>query len=412
MHLYKWIFLAATAAVGLAVFAGADNADAVALCKSEKVICPQSEAYVTKDPWPEQEISGSSTNFVLEAEKGKVTCPTGVPALISGRAEGLNGEPEQLRLSLSLSVLSLFAKCTVEISGKKTECTSISSGSMPGPLSYTSNGDGLAVLDAEPGISFVCGTALNCTYSAGSLTLDVTGAETAKIQASSEAVSGSGSVCLGKGTLSGTFEISKPNPMFVAEKIRPSSVFCKKNETPCSTGELVPTGTAVNGEAEAESKFIFEYSGVKKEPACKVWTFAGTLKQEFGVQRIRLTSYSTKECGGGLCNVTVASESAIWPTATGGGNGTTNWIGTIFEITGCPEAMKCIYGPNTSPLNEIEFTITGGSPMKLQRGALAMVKKTGSDASCSTNATWEGVAGTGGLIKDKILSPSPLFVTS
>jgi hypothetical protein len=405
MHLHKLIVLAAIAAVGFAVFASADRADAVALCKSEKVICPQSEAYVTKDPWPEQQISGSSTNFVLEAEKGKVTC---LFASISGKAEGVNAEPEQL--SLSLSVTGIF--CTADIGGKKTECTSTSSGSLPGSLSYTSNGDGLAVLDADPGILFVCGTAVNCTYSANPLTLDVTGAETAKIQASSEAVSASGSICLGKGTLSGTFEISKPKPMFVAEKIRPSSVFCKKNESPCATGEMVPPGTAVNGEAEAESKFIFEYSGVKKEPACKAWTFAGTLKQEFGVQRIRLTSYSVKECGGGLCNVTVGSESGIWPTATGGGNGTTNWIGTVFEITGCPAAMKCIYGPNTAPLNEMEFTITGGSPMKLQRGALAMVKKTGSDAACSTNATWEGVAGAGGLIKDKILSPSTLFVTS
>lgn len=406
MHLHKWIVLAAISAVGFTVFAGADSADAVALCKSEKVICPQSEAYVTKDPWPVQEISGLSTNLVLEAEKGKVTCPF---AANSGKAEGVNAEPEQLSFSLSVTTP---LKCTADIGGKKTECTSTSSGSLPGSLSYTSNGDGLAVLDAEPGILFVCGTAVNCTYSANPLTLDVTGAETAQIQASSEAVSASGSVCLGKGTLSGTFAISKPKPMFVAEKIRPSSVFCKKNESPCSAGEMVPTGTAVNGEAEAESKFIFEYSGVKKEPACKVSTFAGTLKQEFGVQRIRLTSYSVKECGGGLCNVTVGSESAIWPTATGGGNGTTNWIGTVFQITGCPEAMKCIYGPNTAPLNEIEFTITGGSPMKLQRGALAMVKKTGSDAACSTNATWEGVAGAGGLIKNKILSPSPLFVTS
>jgi hypothetical protein len=410
-HPHKLLALAASAAAGLVIFAGADSATATAtstaLCKSEKVICPYSEAYVRKDPFPSQAISGSSKNFVLEAEKGKVTCPS---ASISGTADGVNAEPEQLTIGLSVS--NPIKKCTAEISGKKTECTTASSGSLPGSLSYTSSGDGLAELDGDPGILFVCGTAVNCTYSANPLTLDVTGAATATIQASSEAVSASGSVCLGEGTLSATFEISNPKPMFVAEKIRPEAVFCKIVESPCSTGEMVPLQSAVSGEAEAESKFIFEYSGVKKEPACKVSTFAGTTKQEFGVMRIALTSQQFKECGGGLCTISAGSSSAMWPTATGEGNGTTNWIGTVFTITGCPEAMKCIYGPNTAPLNEIEFTTTGGSPMKVQRSALAMVKKTGSDAACSTNATWEGVAGTGGLIKYKILSPSPFFVTS
>ncbi|HEX6752936.1 MAG TPA: hypothetical protein VF093_05050 [Solirubrobacterales bacterium] len=368
-----------------------------ALCKSEVEECPYAEAYTA----PETKITPNLSGFALSLENGSIAC-TGK---VRGGLEPLTeGNEEVLVLNLEDY---FFTLCYLTTGGKKYFCET--EWALTGEqIAYTSSGDGSADLYAE--LHFDClSETLNCTYSPEAAFLDIEGGNPSLVKVIEESLTASGETCLGEGTLTTTFELTEPAPLFVADRIRPTTVLCKKNEATCSGAESYPSVTALSAELEAEVKFVFEYEGTKKEPACKVSSATGETYPERGVLQGGLLSLTFKECGGGLCNISTINSPPLGFGTTGSGNGTVKLNSASFQITGCPGALKCIYGLKEGPAT---FTATGGSPAKLSSGAVALTKLTGSETQCSTNATWEGVAGAGGLIKYKMTAPNPLFFSS
>ena len=281
-------------------------------------------------------------------------------------------------------------------------------------LKASSGGNGTGSVEfkgegGKPGMAVSCGTIISCTYSASTINLAFSGGSgSASLQASSVALTGTGSKCGTGATLNGKFILSSPTSVFLTDPGK--TKLCKANEIPCSTGvSIYPSGTVLRGATAAGSPALLKipslgevecassmqmmttaesgeplpaevtalgWSGCKvvgKEQTCTV----ETVSLPFGA------TVSATEGGGGGGTIVVKAG------AEGGEPGATVVCGTI---------VNCTYSNASSTL-----AYTGGAAGTANMTATA-VPLTGTGVKCGSGATWTA--------KYVLSEPSPIFATT
>jgi hypothetical protein len=210
MRYVKTVSLAAMAIAAVMAFAAAGSASAnTVLCeheegKSAPAICETPYAGGTA-------IEGKSTKTVLESSLGTVTCTESVS---KGKTSEESGNPLKGKIE-SLT----FSKCTLGT----TSCTATSvhlpynaavthtEGTFNGIMKVTNGGTG------APGATVVCGSLINCTFTAEGIELDALGGNPGSIVANKETLGHeAGLICPTTATWTATYTVNTPNPVFVA----------------------------------------------------------------------------------------------------------------------------------------------------------------------------------------------------
>jgi hypothetical protein len=208
----KIIGLAAVAAMAITAFAAA-SASASELCSTNTSPCTGT-MYM-----PGTAVSASSTSAVLTTSGGlvnpTVTCKKsstgGETTTTGGVGTTVNG---------SLSSLT-FSECTHNLASPPENTCTATAVNLPYLAKGTATGGGNGTLKVEsggkgnPGAKVECKGLPTCTYSAASVTLDVTGGNPATVVANKEALSGGAFPCPPNAQWTATYTVNAPKPVFL-----------------------------------------------------------------------------------------------------------------------------------------------------------------------------------------------------
>jgi hypothetical protein len=213
MKYLKMLGLAAIAALALTAIAGSGAASAATttLCKVNVNPCPATEDYPAG-----QVIKGAlkpGTTATLTPNPaffGHVTCTA---SSIEGKTNSTSGAP------LTGSITSLtFTGCTHN--GEK--CTSVTAVNLPYDVDVTtenttkSNGNGtMTVTDGLGAGAQVTCPGVNCTFTATTIDLKVTGGNPAFVTATEVPLKATGGFCPTEAKWDATYEVTSPKPLFV-----------------------------------------------------------------------------------------------------------------------------------------------------------------------------------------------------
>lgn len=408
MRLIRVLTACMAASVLVVVVLGTGSASATALCKSSVNPCAEAEIHASGT---ELEAKQEKREVVLDTDTEDVECEE---VKVKGEWETDKSGEYTHGVATELEFPGAAGKCeTTKV--PKAGCK-ITAQNLPYNMNVAAAGGGNGTVGlgnggfGAPSIKFECGAALNCTFSANELPFEVTGGTPAKATLKGKASSWTGTTCPKLfAEPKGTFKVEKPASLFIVSEVAPPKL-CSEKAGPCPALKVLGKGTLLEGEAEAESRFVFTYLGEKREPACKVATFTGEMTEAGKPLRGKITP-SFETCGA-TCNVSVVGAPyEIEIDRTGGGNGWLTWSKLTgseptFEIKcGLGGTEKCVYHTPS-----IEFNLTGDAAVPKLR-SVGKVSLTGSSVGCSTTATWQGVGGVE-EVRYKFTKPTAMFVTS
>jgi hypothetical protein len=196
--------LAAFCALAVLAALGPATASATRLCSVKGEICPEAKRWLEGT-----EITGASTTFQIVTASGNMNCNK---SKIEG--ELINGGGGAgVAVAARIDTLT-FAECSIG----GTQCTVATDLLAPYSIQFAWTSGFNGTMQISPGWEFVCGTKLNCAYSAPNAKLTVTGGEAAEVGASNLTLSRQGTICTTTAKLNAIYVLSSPGPMYVLEK--------------------------------------------------------------------------------------------------------------------------------------------------------------------------------------------------
>ena len=193
----KMLGLAIVAALALTAVVGAGTASATVICSTN----PCGTHYASGTT-----ISGSSNHAVLTTNIDTVTCTS---SGFSGKTTTTGGANETVKGTISSLT---FSGCT----NKEGEKCNVSSVNTPYNAEVHASGKGNGTLTVFNGGAFVdCGSFINCTFTAATASLSVTGGTPATAKANGISLSSSGFLCPSTATWTATYTVTSPKSLFV-----------------------------------------------------------------------------------------------------------------------------------------------------------------------------------------------------
>ena len=385
-HLKFTVLLAVFAATITGIF-GVGSASATVLCKQAKVPCPAESTY----------HAGSAIEATLKSgttvQLGAPLSETCTGSTLSGEATAETGGP----LPIKITSLTLSGTCN--------PCKTAAATNLPysGGVEYTSSGNASVNVEnggsGTPHLAFSACTflKLTCTFGVGKGGWSMQGGNPATLVANKvplvfEGGTGGTGLCGETSSLSATYEISNPKPVYPS--LATGTALCAENATPCPAGATYPEETTI--EASASSAKIGSLS------VCSSSSMGVSTSQEFGAPLgATLSSLTFAGCGGTCSVATAKAPVAAGFEAGGGGNGT---LTTSVSLT----LSKCTALNYTCEFSGQgrELSVEGGNPAKIgiSDGELAFIGGTGGEAKCGSSlklsASWT------------LSSPKALWVTT
>jgi hypothetical protein len=203
-HARLAILAALCSLVALAAF-GSATASATRLCSMKAEICPEAKRWGPTIP-----LTGEvSAPFQVVTGNGNMNCKK---SKIEGEIVNFGGGSG---VSVAAEIKRLtFAECTLGA----TPCTTATDLVAPYAVDFAWKAEFNGTMKISPGWEFICGTKLNCIYSAPNTKLTVTGAVAAEVGAAGLTLSRQGPNCTGTATLNAIYILSSPGPMYVTDK--------------------------------------------------------------------------------------------------------------------------------------------------------------------------------------------------
>jgi hypothetical protein len=195
----KILGLAIGVAAAFMAFVGAGSASAAVLCNTNSTPCGSK---VTAGTEIKAQL-GAGTKAVLAAGFAKIECEE---STVNGKVENAGSATEEV--SGPINTLT-FGKCTGKVSVKKSGKLFVgyTTGTMNGPLSS----EGAEVEVEQVGVNCTYGTPTKKTIG------PVTGGAPAKLAAeASLAKIAGGFLCASPATWTASYEVTSPNPLYVA----------------------------------------------------------------------------------------------------------------------------------------------------------------------------------------------------
>jgi len=218
MKSIKMLGLAVGTALALTAFVGvsAASASATTLCKTNAAKCAQADQYPSGTQF--QASLQSKTSLTLSGAGYGLTCSG---STLSGSTSAQSGEPLLAKISaLTLAGCKAAAgmNCTFSAAGLPYSATFARNeefgleGASEGTLAASASGQ------FNPGIHYSCNSlGANCTYDFADLSLEVNGGSPATLVANEVPLVNAGlSPCAEEVTLSATYNVSTPSPLFVS----------------------------------------------------------------------------------------------------------------------------------------------------------------------------------------------------
>jgi hypothetical protein len=196
--------LAGVAALILMMGIGAGTASATELCSTNTSPCTGTK-YGTGTKLTAQLKSGTAAT--LTTSIGNVVCKKSTLAGVTTSAGGPGTTP------VSGEVTSLtFTEC---VFGSSTPCT-VSVVNLPWKLTAEKTGETTfnVIVSGSPGVTLVCGSFINCTFSQTSMTLSGTGGSPAIVKATAIGLNRSGGLCPSTASFDAEYEVTSPKPLF------------------------------------------------------------------------------------------------------------------------------------------------------------------------------------------------------
>lgn len=210
MKYLKMLGFAAVAAAALMAFVGAGSASA-----AETSLCSTNTNPCSGTKYGSGTVIKSSlktgTVATLTNPLGNVTCSV---STVTGKTTAASGTP------LPGEVTGLtFETCVRDKALGGTEACEVKVEGLPYKSSITttekaSNGNGILTVE-NPKALVVCGTVINCTFSAATVKLHVTGGAPATAIASEQVLNREGGLCPSEAKWDAEYTVSEPNPLFV-----------------------------------------------------------------------------------------------------------------------------------------------------------------------------------------------------
>jgi hypothetical protein len=199
--------LVVAAAIFAPVLIAVDSVSATTLCKVQETPC------LGEKRWAGPTLAAKATN--AQFRTSVTTAISCTESVISSQFTGLSGTP------FTSSVKSLtFVGCTYS-GGGGVNCGNGTVERLPytGLLEYVAAWSGNYKIETggsgEPAVKFVCGTSIECQFSAKP-EVTVTGGSPGTILANAFGFNLNGKNCPAEAAWSGTYSASSPNPFYVA----------------------------------------------------------------------------------------------------------------------------------------------------------------------------------------------------
>lgn len=279
----KLLFVALAAALAIPALIGAVPANALELCDETAEVCEAEDLYSGGT-----ELSAASSKAVIETSLGNIVCT----AATLGEETGADaGAP----LPGTITKM-IFGSCSL----KETGCTVTASASFYHAVDEWTEGDAanLAIFEdgeGDPAISLKCGILINCTGSTEELDLAIEGGSPATIEASSEPLEVTGSLCPKTASLSAVYEVESPTPLHLDQVVTKLCKVMPQGGT-CPNGEEYVTGT-IKGDLVTSTNAEFVGGGITI--TCNEAPIAGTGFQSNGTAGSLDLAF---ERFGGACN--------------------------------------------------------------------------------------------------------------
>jgi hypothetical protein len=383
MKAVKILGLVVAAALLTAAFAGASSAAAASttLCSISENPCAEANRH------PAGAFEAKNTTTVsLDTSVANIKC-TG--STMSGETLAASGDPLPMKFNgwlLGACATAGGTKCTTTEVGQPSSGAIAWTGGNKGALKVSSGGSG------DPGWNLKCGFLISCDFTSD-MVLDYS---SSSVQAVAEPLKTSGSFCPAAATFSGTYQVTKPAPSYVAqtEAGTPGTTFCNEGYVTCFGSDRYPSGTALSASSnDVQIKSVTWptlscTSNLSGEIGA---TGSGGLPVTIG----NLTLSGCKTQAGTACTTEVYGApypgTASW---TSGGDGELAVEDTVSVKMVCGFQLNC-----TITFAQPHVAITGGNPARLTIGG---IEGQTSGSPCLSlphlSATYD------------VTSPKPLFV--
>jgi hypothetical protein len=390
MRLPKLVGLLLAIAALLTMAALASTASATVLCKASEETCSTENQYPSGTTVSASLASGTTAKIQSGFET--ITCTGSSLADENGSGTPLPGALTEMG----------FSGCTSSLGGS---CTTSSSGA-PTETSLSSTGGGNGTLKGNtPVFEFTC-VGVTCRYSATAFEASLTGGSPASLTASKVALakqSGSNGLCSAAATLTASYTVSSPNPVFVTNGTVSGgngTVLCSAPTKYCPVGSRYGEGTTFSGSSSS-----IEFAGLFG-PFVQVKCTSGNLKGSIGAPSGKKVTASVSEwtasgcvkSGGGPACTTSFATSAGTPVfaTTSSPNGT--FGEALFTVTIVCGGSKCFY-TTSAPL-----AVNGGTSPSIAASELAFALRVGSTLDCASSMTMNGTYA--------LSAPKPLYMES
>jgi hypothetical protein len=378
---FSLLAVAAVAALAITAALGAASASATVLCKTANASCPTADIIGAGT-----EISATLQEKAVFKLNGAVfsTCNKGSIKVQLTDAGGDARNVQAKDTSYSLS-----------------ECTYITSFTNTGRWEISSSGSNNgSVVDLESIIQMtVSGAACKYRFPSSS---ELKGGTTAKLVVNGAATRASGSdpACPETLTMSATYSVSSPAPLYVEEH-GPLVVLCKVSGANCAEGNRYGVGTKLSASLKPGTSVVLTETGEEGSnlDVCKSSSLEGE------VTNAGITTETVKAditgASFGSCTWATTVESLPWHSeikrsaVTGNGTQTINGIRLKVAI---PLFGSCYYGGSAT------FALTGGAGAELSANKVTVEKLTGSSMGCPPKALLSATY--------LVSSPNPLYVTA
>jgi hypothetical protein len=206
MKSIRMLGFAIAAALAATAFIGAGSASATVLCKAAQADCTPANTYPA-----ETEIGAQATSLTFHTSIIDIKCTSsGLEAVTEAEA----GTPLDLlaRLTFGGCATPGGSSCSVEMAPGL-------GGVYETAIAWTSGNNG-TLLEAFPRTNVNCTGGIICTYSSvpGGTKFAVTGGNPATVTASKVALAAEGPFCPASTTVSVTYTVQSPKPLFVSQK--------------------------------------------------------------------------------------------------------------------------------------------------------------------------------------------------
>jgi len=355
----------------LGLFAAAERSSATVLCKTATDPCTGG-TYGNGTTFEASLKTG--TKSVLDAPFGSIECSE---SSLKGQVTGTGGEN-----SNASGTLSTFAF---------KNCNGTVSVSRPGTFIVKFSGGNNGVLVLEGFETTVKYEGLHCIYS-GSIEIFLKGGAMASIGSVATLTRTGGDP--GCGTLAGwtvDYTIAAPEPLYVAEKEKISTVLCKTATDPC-TGGTYGKGTTIEASLRAGTKSVLDapFGSIEcSESSLKGEVTAGGGEGE--AAHGTLTAWSLSSCN---ATVSILKRGVFTIKSPKAGSGTLMLEG--FEITVSYLGTHCIFSESMS------VPLKGGGMSSIGTSATAPRTGGGSGVFCGSTVPW--------TVDYTVTAPEPLYV--